>query len=170
LKYFIDCFFYVSTVGLAAFFFGRLLAAIPIPTDVFPFKSYPFEQNGKFFQKIKIRMWQGKLPDMSRIFPALLPPKRMEGMETDRQLERMIRETCVAEITHVLLCILGLRCIRIWRGIGGLALSALNITGNLPFILAQRYNRPRLVRLYIRTKINRNGAGVHCHARLNFNK
>jgi len=87
---------------------------------------------------------------MSKIFPKLMPPKKM--VDTDKKsLLRMIQETCTAELIHMILCLTGLYCIRLWPGSGGIVLAVLNIVlFNLPFILIQRYNRPRLVRLYKR--------------------
>ena len=57
-------------------------------------------------------------------------------------------ETCVAELTHALLCIAGLALLWLWPGTGGIVLFALYVLlGNIPFILIQRYNRPRLQKL-----------------------
>ena len=44
-----------------------------------------------------------------------------------------------------------LHCLTLWPTVGGLAVVCLNILGNLPFILIQRYNRPRLARLLEKT-------------------
>lgn len=63
------------------------------------------------------------------------------------EIEDMIQETCVAELTHLLLCAAGILLFWIWPGAGGCIMFALDIVfGNLPFILIQRYNRPRLLR------------------------
>lgn len=51
----------------------------------------------------------------------------------------------MAETTHFLVAVMGLYCAKIWRG-GGLILSLLYFIWNLPFVLIQRYNRPRLIR------------------------
>ena len=60
----------------------------------------------------------------------------------------MIQETCVAELTHVLLSVCGLYALRLWPGAGGVLITAVYILfGNVPFIIIQRYNRPRLQRL-----------------------
>lgn len=59
----------------------------------------------------------------------------------------MIQETCIAEWVHGLLIVLGFGCIWIWDGMGGWIISVLYALGNLPYILIQRYNRPRLVKL-----------------------
>ena len=63
----------------------------------------------------------------------------------------MIGETCIAELTHGLLCFAGLALPAIWPGAGGIILCIIYIVfGNLPFLLIQRYNRPRLQKLLAR--------------------
>ena len=84
---------------------------------------------------------------MSRIFPFLMPAKKLTA-DTFADLPRMIQETCVAEMIHFLLSLSGLACLVIWPGAGGIILTLVYILlGNLPFIIIQRYNRPRLQKL-----------------------
>ena len=88
-----------------------------------------------------------KLPDMSRIFPKLMPAKRLTP-QTMTDLPRMIEETCVAELIHALLSVSGLGFLWLWPGGWGIALTVVYILlGNVSFIIIQRYNRPRLVKL-----------------------
>ncbi|MDO5401366.1 MAG: glycosyl-4,4'-diaponeurosporenoate acyltransferase [Eubacteriales bacterium] len=146
----IKCLIYLAAVGLAAFFLGRLL-----PKDWFsygeaPFRAFPFERGGKIYEALGIRKWKDRLPDMSRILPRLIPSKALPKATSARQVEAMLRETCVAELTHGLLCILGWGCIKLWKGAGGWVLWALYALGNLPFCMIQRYNRPKLARLLAR--------------------
>ena len=54
----------------------------------------------------------------------------------------------MAEFVHFALMIASLFVLRIWPGPWGWVAYALCILGNFPFMLIQRYNRPRLVRLY----------------------
>ena len=57
----------------------------------------------------------------------------------------MVQETCIAEVIHILLSLTGLALPLIWPGPGGLlACAAYVLLGNLPFILIQRFNRPKL--------------------------
>lgn len=85
---------------------------------------------------------------MSRVFPKLMPKKRMVATDADTLL-LMIRETCIAEFIHTILNICGLFGMYILPGFwGALFYAAYFLLGNLPFILIQRYNRPRLVRIY----------------------
>ena len=64
------------------------------------------------------------------------------------RLPRMLQETCVAEFIHVLLSILGFGAVFIVGGAWGWIISIVYfLAGNLPYIIIQRYNRPRLLRL-----------------------
>ena len=45
---------------------------------------------------------------MSRIFPKLMPAKKIPARPDERTLRVMIRETCAAEATHALLILAGL--------------------------------------------------------------
>ncbi len=143
---FLKCACYLALTGVLAFLAGRIVPKGWFHADRFPYRCFPFEDEGRFYNKFKIRVWQNKVPDMSRIFPGLLPPKSLTGNYRER-LPRMLQETCVAELTHALLCVTGLYCVRLWPGAGGAVIALLNVFLNMPFILIQRYNRPRLARL-----------------------
>lgn len=141
-------FLYLAALGLLCFPFGRLLAKIPFSAERLPFRPLTPEREGKLYEKLGIRSWQNKAPDISRLFPRIVPRKEIPGRPDAETLRRMINETCVAELTHALLCLAGLGLLRIWPGWGGALLCAVYaLLGNLPFILIQRYNRPRLTRL-----------------------
>ena len=143
-------FLYLVFISIIAFPIGRMIPKHWIKYDCFPFTAYEWEDDGRIYNKIGIRKWMNKVPDMSRIFPKMMPPKRMVDTSTGA-LRRMIQETCTAELIHGLLCLTGFYCIALWPGNGGIILSVLNVVlFNLPFMLIQRYNRPRLLRLYLR--------------------
>ena len=143
---FLHCVSYLALVGTVGFFVGRLLPQGWPDPNRGGWNSFPWEREGRIYEKLGIRRWQKKVPDMSRILPQAIPAKRLEGRDL-RHLPLMIRETCVAELIHWLLCLAGLYCLRLWRGIGGAVTALLFALGNLPFIVIQRYNRPRLKRL-----------------------
>lgn len=140
--------FYLALLGLLCFPLGRLLARISFSTERFPFRSYPMEQNGKLYEKLGIRSWQNKAPDISKLIPGVVPRKEIPKRPDVQALRSMVNETCVAELTHVLLCAAGLALFWLWPGAGGTILYAVYVlAGNIPFIVIQRYNRPRLLRL-----------------------
>lgn len=149
----VRCVGYLAAAGAGSFLLGRLAARYPIPFRAGWRDSFAWERGGRVYEKLGIRFWQARLPDMSRILPGIMPEKRLAGRGiTAANLERMLRETVVAEAVHGLLILAGLVCVPIWPGLGGWAFFGLFALGNLPFILIQRYNRPRLLRLYEKQK------------------
>lgn len=146
------CVNYLVLTGIISFFVGRIIPKRWFSADVFPYRSFAFEQDGKFYDRFKIRFWQKKVPDMSKILPKLMPAKCI-SYDYKEQLPRMLQETCVAEFIHTLLCFSGLYCLKLWPGMGGAVVSVIYIlVFNLPYIMIQRYNRPRLMRLNNRIK------------------
>ena len=145
----LKCVIYLAVTGLLSFFLGRLIPPEKMEWHCFPYKLYQREREGQIYKKLGIHHWQNGVPDMSKVFTKLMPPKKMIATDP-KSLLRMIQETCTAELTHIVLCLTGLYCIKLWPGAGGWVLAILNLVGNMVFILIQRYNRPRLVRLYKR--------------------
>ena len=98
------------------------------------------------YEKLGIKRWKDYLPDMSKIMPDMVKKKMSAAKEQGTAV--LIAETCVAECVHWALIVLSLGIFLFWRG-GWAVLFWLvyNILGNVPFIIIQRYNRPRLVML-----------------------
>lgn len=138
---------YIAVVGIISFIIGRLIPKEIICEDSFPFRPFEFEEGGRIYDRIGIKNWMNKLPDMSRILPGVMPTKKLDGRMLDK-LPVMIKETCVAELVHLLLVPSGFVCLFIWRGTGGVIVTAAYEIFNFLFVLIQRYNRPKLMELY----------------------
>ena len=146
MKHFLMCLLYIAALGVLSFVVGRLIPKHWFHADRFPWVCHLAEQ--KLWKRLHVRKWQAKIPDMSRIFVKIMPEKKLTK-ENYENLPRMIEETCVAEWTHFLLSIAGLGLLKIWSGVGGVCITIIYIVlGNLPFIVVQRYNRPRLQKLF----------------------
>lgn len=122
MRFWICCGYYAS-IGLLFFIIGRILPKKWFDYNAFPYKAFDCEKDGKIYEKIAISKWQSKVPDMSRIFPMLMPKKRMVATDPDTLL-LMVRETCIAELIHVLLSICGLFGIYIMPGVWGVLFYA----------------------------------------------
>ena len=144
--YFLYSILYILYVGVMVFLLGRLYPRKWLRVDRFPFKSFKFEKNGTIYNKIKIMKWKTKLPDASliitKILPRFMPRKRLDD---EKKIPTLINETCIAEATHVIAAILGFGCVFVWNGIGGWIVSILFLLFNIPFVIMQRFNRPRLI-------------------------
>jgi len=144
----LKCAIYLALTGIAGFFIGRIIPKGWLKPEKGWFRSFAFERSGAVYEKLGIRKWHKRLPDMSRILPFMMPAKNLSG-DYEERLPVMIQETCVAEIVHIVVSILGLRCLWMWPGAGGFIVTVIHIgLLNLPFIMIQRYNRPRLLRLH----------------------
>lgn len=147
---FLKYFSFYLVISACAFSVGRILPKSWFQYDFFPFRTLAFECNGKFYERFGVKKWQNRLPDMSRIFPKLVPPKNMAGNYKDR-LPTMIVETCIAEFIHSALCVVGLYGLTLWDSHWRFFLTGVYIVlFNLPYIIIQRYNRPRLLKVYYR--------------------
>ena len=141
---YLHCIIYLAMISMLVFITGRLLPGEWFDPQRFPYRCLDIETE-RLYRRLGVPKWQKKLPDMSRLCRRLMPPKRLTP---ESSLPQMIRETCIAEWAHNCLLVLGFGCIRLLPGKGGVVLSVLYAIGNVPFILVQRYNRPRLVQLF----------------------
>lgn len=145
----LGCLIYIAAVGLIFFIVGRLIPKEILDENSFPFRAFEFEDGGRIYDRIGIKNWMNRLPDMSRMLPQIMPTKKLDGKMSEK-LPVMIKETCMAELIHALLIPSGFVCLLIWRGAGGMIITAAYEIFNFLFILIQRYTRPRLIRLYRR--------------------
>lgn len=144
--YFVFCAVYIAALGIFVGWAGAALPRSWFDPDKFPYCCYAWEHNGKIYEKLGIRQWKDRVPDISRSSSRMMR-KEIAGKPTAESLESLIRETCVAEASHWLLLVPSLAVRAIWPGAGGRIVYFLCILGNLPFVLIQRYNRPRLKKM-----------------------
>ena len=164
---FIKCVIYLAVVGFSGFVFGLFLPRDLFSPNKFPFKSFSFENEGKIYEKFHIRKWKNKVPDMSKICKKMVP-KTFDLSDDSDCLKKLIFETCVAEFIHSLQIVFGFCCKVIWAGPGGDIMAVIWLLGNLPFIIIQRYNRPKLMRTYKKmTKLECSGKGWLKHENVN---
>ena len=142
------CAAYLLVLALIAHPLGQRLPSRFQP-DRFPFRAWKWEKGGRVYGKLHIDSWKKLVPDMSRLLPDMVRKELpVSGAVTAAQASQLVQETCRAEVVHGASCLLGLACLWLWPGWGGAAVVLVWVLlANLPFILIQRYNRPRLVRL-----------------------
>ena len=142
---FVNCILYMAVLGIAAYPVGRIISKCDPDPESFLFREQPWELGGKIYEKLNIKQWQAKIPDVSKVLGRWMPRKKLKIGLTAENVRTMIRETCTAELVHNLLNIAGLWLLNLWSGLGGIIMYLVYfLLGNLPFIIVQRYNRPRL--------------------------
>lgn len=147
------CAFYLAALGILAHFLGEAAPRSWFDAQKFPYRCFAFEKQGHIYKKLGVHRWKDRVPDMSRVLPGMRP-KRLRGLDkSDASLQALVQETCVAELTHWVLLLLAPVNSLLWPGVGGAAVTAADmLLLNLPFILIQRYNRPKLLALLQRRR------------------
>ena len=142
--------------GLLALVIGAFSAVVGtfiprrlIHYDRFPFREFRFEQGGRFYHMFGIEKWKLKLPDISEYIKSVFPKKvEPEAAKDRRYFARFAKETCVSELIHFALILTSpIYLVLNWDLDWGIVVMVLEIVANIPFIMVQRYNRPRLVRV-----------------------
>ncbi len=142
---------YGAVCSLAVLIIGLVLPRKWFNPESMLFAERKWENGGKIYNRLYVSKWKSKLPDMSKYIKQMLS-KRIHGTETADDINRLIAETCVAEAAHYVLMALSVGMVIIWRDVGGLICCLCYAAGNIPYIIIQRYNRPRLARMMNRLK------------------
>ncbi len=125
--------------------------------DGFLFKERKWEKGGTIYETLfKVRKWKRFLPDGGAVIVGGYRKKNLTDYSTEN-MERFLVESCRAELTHLLAIlpfwIFGLfspPIIILYMFIYALAV-------NLPCMIAQRYNRPRFLKI-LRKSNHSNGS------------
>ena len=146
---------YLIKAGIAGVV--TLFLGIPVPRHIFdaerfPFRMYAFEKDGAIYRRVLVHKWKDIVPDASKVI-SKMTKKRISKSVDAASIQRLIEETCVAEIVHWILIVL-----TPVYSIGidvkyGVLLSVLYALGNLVFIVIQRYNRPRFMKILAAMKM-----------------
>jgi glycosyl-4,4'-diaponeurosporenoate acyltransferase len=112
----------------------------------------PFERSGRFYEeRLRIKRWKGRLPEAGGLFPGGFSKRSLRKVEP-AYLERFVQETRRAEVTHWVIIGLG-PLFFLWNPWWlGVVMVTYGIAGNAPCLLAQRYNRARLLRTLDRVR------------------
>lgn len=146
-------------VNLLVFIFISLAMTFiceKIPSKVYYYKKWMFrerkwEKGGRIYEKLfKVKKWKAKLPDISDFMKWRFNKKHL-GEVDNNYLSTFLTESCKAEFTHWLI-ILSTLLFNIWSDFESfLIIFIIAFVLNMPYIIIQRYNRPRLVKLFKRT-------------------
>ena len=147
-----------SLVGPLSFAIGQLLPRDRFDYRRFPYRPLGFELSGKLYRRLKVQWWKDRAPDMSKIVRGVF--KKKLNMKWDHAyIEELVRETCVAEFVHYMLMLASPVFLFLLDGWEGVAAMAAYAVCNLPFVIIQRYNRPRLVMIMERKAARRTSKG-----------
>lgn len=146
------CILYIPIVGLLSQLIGVKLPRRWFDPNGFPYAVRRWENQGKIYNKIYVYKWKDSLPDMSRISRRMVRKSITPMQCTSDHVRRLVAETCVAEMVHLVLLLLSPIIYWINPTALGAAIAIVYALSHIPFIIIQRYNRPTLMRLAERLK------------------
>jgi hypothetical protein len=123
-----------------------------VPNRIYDYKKWMFrerkwERGGRIYEYLfRVKLWKGRLPDISDFLKWRFSKKHLAELN-GQYLYIFITESCRAEFTHWMI-ILSTTLFGFWADT--LNVFAIFLTAcvlNLPYIIIQRYNRPRLLNL-----------------------
>jgi glycosyl-4,4'-diaponeurosporenoate acyltransferase len=119
--------------------------------------GWEWERGGRVYERVLgIKRWKGRLPDGARWFGGGFAKGGLEGRDGE-YLERFVRETWRGELCHWV-AMAWVPVFFLWNPWWGCLINLVYALGaNLPCVLAQRYNRARLMPVIERSGRRRGG-------------
>jgi glycosyl-4,4'-diaponeurosporenoate acyltransferase len=111
------------------------------------FRVFKFEASGLIYEKLfLVNKWKDKLPDGSKILKEGFSKNKVDAMSLD-YFKKFLIEVNRAELSHWLQMLPAPLFFLFNLPIIGYLMIVYAVLFNLPFIIAQRYNRPKLIRI-----------------------
>lgn len=151
-------FFRVNLLIFILFSLTMTIVCEKMPSDLYSYKKWLFrerkwEDKGRIYERLfRVKSWKSKLPDISDFMKWRFNKKHLAESGSD-YLSIFLTESCKSEFTHWMI-ILSTLLFRLWSDFTSTFFFLLLASVlNLPYIIIQRYNRPRLIHLLKRNNI-----------------
>ncbi len=113
-----------------------------------PYRELHLEKSGLLYNRIlMVRKWKDLLPEVGLLILRGGRRKRALHDFTKTGLEKFLVESCRAEWAHLLAILLFVLLSFFVPGKAALFLIVYGLMMNLPCVIVQRYNRPRVIKL-----------------------
>lgn len=136
---------------------GISIALLKVPISFFEkknklFYSYSWEKNGAFWQMyFHVRSWKDRLPDGATLFKLGFKKKNLTEANSF-YFSKFILESKRAELNHWLL-LFPAPFFFLWNPPwAGWLIICYALIANVPFIIIQRYNRPRFEKIQLKRR------------------
>ena len=111
------------------------------------YRTRSWEKKGAFYTKLfRVESWKDKLPDGASWFSQGFAKKGLAQKKSE-YLDRFVKETCRGELAHWFVIAVAPLFFLFNPWYAGIIMIIYAFMANLPCIIVQRYNRPRLMRI-----------------------
>ncbi|MGX0401870.1 glycosyl-4,4'-diaponeurosporenoate acyltransferase CrtO family protein [Staphylococcus pasteuri] len=112
------------------------------------FRSWNIEQEGQLWQQlVKVQYWKDHLPDGQNLNPNISSKATFDLSKNMNDIQRFILETRRAEVVHLLSIFPVIAFFKASKSVKMINFIYV-IIANVPCMIVQRYNRPKLIRIY----------------------
>ncbi len=112
----------------------------------FLFKCREWENQGKIYEELfKIRSWKTKLPVSHDLSYEVINLRELR-LNGTKHIKRYLSKSCKAEAIHILASFIMIVFIFRYDLLVTLIIVMITSLINIPFVIIQRYNRPRLIK------------------------
>ena len=109
------------------------------------FKERNWEKQGRFYQKVfKVKLWKHRVPELADFIKTVFPKKFISEFNSEF-LSKYLIESCKAELTHWCIIFSSALFLVYADTSTFIFMFLLASMFNIPFIIIQRYNRPRII-------------------------
>jgi glycosyl-4,4'-diaponeurosporenoate acyltransferase len=130
-------------------FLGQKIPLKFFSPKIWLFKERLWEKGGDIYQQLfRVKSWKTSLPEVGDFIKSVFKKKHLWEFTKD-YLSCFILESCKAELTHWII-IVSAFLISWWDRISvSWAVFWFSVLLNSPYIIIQRYNRPRILKLVL---------------------
>jgi glycosyl-4,4'-diaponeurosporenoate acyltransferase len=151
----------VQLVKLNLLFFLLISVVISLIAEKLPnslynykfwlFKEKSWEKGGRFYEKwFVVKSWKCRLPEISDFLKSRFTKKHLNNNNKE-YLKVFLMESCKSEFTHWMIIVSSLFFYINEDLPSVISIFFLSCILNVPYIIIQRYNRPRIIKLLDKT-------------------
>lgn len=135
-----------AAIHIGVGYFAARMSDRRFNSQGFLFKERAWEQNGEIYEKLfKVARWKSWLPSGGKFF-GIFSINSFRSAARD-YMQKWLVESCRAEFTHWIAMLPALLFF-LWNPFNAWIINIIYaIFANMPCIISQRYNRPRVMKL-----------------------
>lgn len=152
-------FFRVNLLIFILFSLAMTIICARLPDRIYYYKKWMYrerkwENKGRIYENyFYVKRWKTRLPDISDFMKWRFNKKHLAESNSD-YLALFLTESCKSEFTHWMIILSSVFFI-FWSDLfTTIVMFLLASILNMPYIIIQRYNRPRLIRLLRKNIVN----------------